>query len=152
MLRYLLVFSGLLVISLAMMAGLLARSGYSLFEPEMRMMLLVCVLVAAYVGWRITTVLGRRRAGKADQAEGGGLFAGLLRGTGHTQSARLARVAARRRKLVAEGRLEANAADMAGEADRAQPPAARVASSASVREKMAARAERVRRAREEGRL
>ncbi|MFN4184537.1 MAG: hypothetical protein ACK4M6_07100 [Hyphomonas sp.] len=160
MVRYFTLFAVILGIGLVMLAGILAQNGYSLFAPEMRMMLLVCVLVAAYVSWRISTILKRRKEDAADRQSRGeprprraGL-GGLLGGKSKAQLEREARVAARRRKLIAEGKLEAEEADIA-EPDLAPAEAetpARVPSSASVKEKMAARAERVRRAREEGKI
>lgn len=160
MVRYLTVFSIILALSLVLMAGVLAQSGYSLFDAEMRMMLLVCLLVAAYVAWRISTILKRRQENAEDQRSRGlgaartaGL-GGLLGGKSKAQLDREARVAARRRKLIAEGKLEAEPDDVPPPAQEEAPPEAptRVSSSASVKEKMAARAERVRRAREEGKI
>lgn len=160
MVRYLTVFSIILALSLVLMAGVLAQSGYSLFDAEMRMMLLVCLLVAAYVAWRISTILKRRQENAEDQ-RGRGLGAartaglgGLLGGKSKAQLDREARVAARRRKLIAEGKLEAEPDDVQPPAQEEAPSDAptRVSSSASVKEKMAARAERVRRAREEGKI
>lgn len=161
MVRYLTVFSIILALSLVLMAGVLAQSGYSLFDAEMRMMLLVCLLVAAYVAWRISTILKRRQENAEDQRSRGlgtartaaGL-GGLLGGKSKAQLDREARVAARRRKLIAEGKLEAEPGDVPPPAQEEAPPQAptRVSSSASVKEKMAARAERVRRAREEGKI
>lgn len=160
MVRYLTVFSIILALSLVLMAGVLAQSGYSLFDAEMRMMLLVCLLVAAYVAWRISTILKRRQENAEDQRSRGlgaartaGL-GGLFGGKSKAQLDREARVAARRRKLIAEGKLEAEPDDVPPPAQEEAPPEAptRVSSSASVKEKMAARAERVRRAREEGKI
>lgn len=161
MARYLIIFAVVLATALVMMGGILAQSGYSLFAPEMRMMLLVCVLVAAYVSWRISTVLKRRREDAGDLKSRGqapvskGRLGGLIGGKSKAQLDREARIAARRRKLIAEGKLEAEEADIAAPAplsdEDAEAPA-RVASSATVKEKMAARAERVRRAREEGKI
>ncbi|KCZ87871.1 hypothetical protein HHI_15508 [Hyphomonas hirschiana VP5] len=162
MVRYFVIFAATLGIGLVMMAGILAQNGYSLFAPEMRMMLLVCVLVAAYVAWRISTVLRRRQEDASDlQARGQAaprksLFGSLLGGKSRAQLDREARIAARRRKLIADGKLEADAADAPEPEPVAAAPEAekpvRVASSASVKEKMAARAERVRRAREDGKI
>lgn len=163
MVRYLVIFAVLLGIGLLMMAGILAQNGYSLFAPEMRMMLLVCVLVAAYVAWRVSTVLRRRQEDASDLQSRGrqparsGLFASLLGGKSRAQLDREARIAARRRKLIAEGKLDAEEAEApepapAPEAVPDTEKPVRVSSSASVKEKMAARAERVRRAREEGKI
>ena len=163
MVRYLVIFAVLLGIGLLMMAGVLAQNGYSLFAPEMRMMLLVCVLVAAYVAWRVSTVLRRRQEDASDLQSRGrqparsGLFAGLVGGKSRAQLDREARIAARRRKLIAEGKLDAEEAEAPEPAPARQAvpdmeKPVRVSSSASVKEKMAARAERVRRAREEGKI
>ncbi|MFN4024913.1 MAG: hypothetical protein ACK4MQ_08770 [Hyphomonas sp.] len=160
MVRYLIVFSIILALSLVLMAGVLAQNGYSLFDAEMRMMLMVCVLVAAYVAWRISTILKRRQENADDQRSRGmpapssaGLGA-LFGGKSKAQLDREARVAARRRQLIAEGKLEAEPEDLQQQPQAEAPAAAatRVSSGASVKEKMAARAERVRRAREEGKI
>lgn len=158
MVRFLLIFAALLGIGLLMMAGLLARNGYSLFAPEMRMMVLVCFLVAAYVAWRISTIWKRRQEdAAAQQARGTGKrsagLGGLLGGKSKAQLDREARIAARRRKLIADGKLEPEPQDI--ETPEPEKPAdtpARVASTATMKEKMAARAERVRKAREEGKI
>ncbi|PKP82355.1 MAG: hypothetical protein CVT79_05345 [Alphaproteobacteria bacterium HGW-Alphaproteobacteria-18] len=161
MVRYFTIFAIILGLGLVVMAGILAQNGYSLFAPEMRMMLLVCVLVAAYVSWRISTVLKRRKEDAADLESRGqpsarkGRLGGLLGGKSKAHMEREARVAARRRKLIAEGKLEPEEADMAEPAPlptSEEEAPTRVSSSASVKEKMAARAERVRRAREEGKI
>lgn len=160
MVRFVVIFFAVLVLGMALMAGLLAQNGYSLFAPEMRMMMLVCVLVAAYVAWRISTILKRRKEDAADlhdrgepQKRSGGSLGGLLGGKSKSQLEREARVAARRRKLIAEGKLEPEPQDT--DTPEPETPAeqpVRAAPGASVKEKMAARAERVRRAREEGKI
>lgn len=162
MVRFLVIFAVILSLGLVMMAGMLMQNGYSLFAPETRMMLLVCVLVAAYVSWRISTVLRRRKEDAADmkalgQAPGKkGPMGSLFGGKSRAQIEREARVAARRRQLIADGKLEAETAETPEPAPAPAPAEAeapsRVAGSASVKEKMAARAERVRRAREEGKI
>jgi len=157
MLRFLIIFIVLLGLSLALMGGILAQNGYSLFAPEMSMMLIVSVLVAAYVAWRISTILKRREDDRKDRAgdAGKGKLSGLLGGKSKAQLEREARVAARRRKLEAEGKLAPEVPpETAQEAPAAEPEErpTRVASTASVKEKMDARRERVRRAREEGKI
>lgn len=157
MTRYIAIFAVLLVFCLALMAALMSQYGLSLLDPQMQTMLLVCVLVAAYVSWRITRIIQKRAAARQEGAVGetgsGGLFGSLSGGKSKALQAREARLAARKRQLVAEGKLSAE------EADLPPPPApeeegapTRAAASASVKEKMAARAERVRRAREEGKI
>ena len=151
--RFLLLFAVLLVFCLALMAAMMAQYGYSLFAPEMRSMLLVAFLVAGYVSFRISRIIARRKRRLEDHPQPGGAgkskLSGLFGGKSAAQAAREARVAARREKLVEEGKLE----------DIPEPePAAesegpvRVAQSAPIKDRMAARAERVRRAKEAGKL
>jgi len=166
MIRFVAIFTGLLALCLVLMAGLLAQYGLSLLAPGMQPMLLVCVLVAAYVSWRITMILNRRKGrherGASPRAAGfsPGLFAGLHSGpdsavTGtksKAYQARQARVAARRRQLISEGKLAPDPEETRPAEPGPEVRPTRVASTASVKEKMAARAERVRRAREEGKI
>ncbi|MDP1554537.1 MAG: hypothetical protein Q8L84_03670 [Hyphomonas sp.] len=158
MIRYLTLFTVLAAISLAMMAAVLAQYGYSLFDADMTMMAVVCVLVAAYVAWRISNVLKNRENNLQDRPAPGGAGQGKLSGLFQTRSksleARQAQLAARRRKLIEEGKLEPEEAPPSTPppvADGEEKPT-RVASSAPIKDKMAARAERVRRAREEGQI
>lgn len=159
MVRYFVIFAIVLSVGLVMMAGILAQNGFSLFAPEMRMMLLACVLAAAYVSWRISTLLKRRKEDAAELQSRRQMpitksgLAGLIGGKSTALLAREARLAARKRQLVAEGKLAP------GEVTEVPAPLSeetgaptRAAASASVKEKMAARAERVRRAREEGKI
>lgn len=153
MIRFFVLFFVLLAVSFTLMISLLAQYGVSLLDPRMQTMALVCVLVAAYVAWRITTILNRRKAGGTPKGAGAGaLLSGFIGAGSQAQRDREARVAARRRKLIAEGKLEAEPADLEPPPPPEAEAPARVASSASVKEKMAARAERVRRAREEGKI
>jgi hypothetical protein len=155
--RYLILFIVLAGIGLAMMAAILAQYGYSLFDPEMRMMAAVAVAVAAYVAWRISNILKNRQRDLSDRPAPGGAgkskLAGLFAPRNRALEAREAQLAARRKKLIEEGKLEPE------EAPAPPPPPVaegekpvRVASDASIKDKMAARAERVRRAKEEGKL
>lgn len=157
MTRYIAIFAVLLVFCLALMAALMSQYGLSLLEPQMQTMLLVCVLVAAYVSWRITRIIQKRAAARQEGTVGdtrsGGLFGSLSGGKSKALQAREARLAARKRQLVAEGKLSAEEADLPPlPAPEEEGSPTRAAASASVKEKMAARAERVRRAREEGKI
>ncbi|MFN7163391.1 MAG: hypothetical protein ACK4P2_01105 [Hyphomonas sp.] len=156
MIRYLTLFTVLAAISLAMMAAVLAQYGYSLFDPDMTMMAVVCVLVAAYVAWRISNVIKNRKNNLQDRPAPGGAGQGKLSGLFQTRSksfeAREAALAARRRKLIEEGKLEPEEAPALPPPPEGESVPERVAASASVKEKMAARRERVRKAREEGKL
>ena len=155
--RFLILFIVLLAISLALMAGMMSQYGYSLFAPEMRMMLFVAFLVAGYVSFRISQIISRRkrRLDEGPQPGGAGLskLSGLFASKSSAQSAREARVAAKRQKLIEEGKLEAEP-----DTEKESPPVSnenvptRAPQSASVKEKMAARRERVRRAQEEGKI
>ncbi len=157
MVRFAVLFVVLLGITVAMIAALLAQAGYSLFAPEMRMIQVVAVLVAAYVAWRIGNVLNaRENALAARDAPGGAgktkLSALFSPRKSQAQAAREARIEARRQKLIAEGKLDADPV-----AEPEQPAGdditpTRVAASAPIRDRMAARAERVRRAKEQGKL
>ncbi|MBI1400388.1 hypothetical protein [Hyphomonas sp.] len=157
MTRYLILFVLLTAIGLVLMGAVLSQYGYSLFDPEMRIMVGVAVAVAAYVAWRVSTILKNRENDLSERpAPGGagqGKLAALFSGRTKVHSAREAELAARRRKLIDEGKLEP---------EEAPPPPplpvaegekpTRVAADASIKEKMAARAERVRRAKEQGKL
>ncbi len=156
MVRYLTLFTLLAGISLAMMAAVLAQYGYSLFDPDMTMMAVVCVLVSAYVAWRISNVLKNRENNLQDRAASGGAGQGKLSGLFQTRSkslqAREAALAARRRKLIEEGKLEPEETPAPLPPSEGEAVPERVAASASVKDKMAARRERVRKAREDGKL
>lgn len=155
--RFLILFVILLGISLALMAAMMAQYGYSLFAPEMRMMLLVAFLVAGYVAFRISQIIARRKQDLSDtQAPGGAgraKLSGLFAPKSKALSEREARVAARRKQLIAEGKLEEEASF-----EPEVPPTpegeapTRVPQSASVAERMAARRERYKRAKEEGKI
>ncbi|KCZ94020.1 hypothetical protein [Hyphomonas johnsonii] len=156
--RFLVLFAVMLVISLALMWGMLAQNGYDLFAPSMSGMLLVAFLVAAYVAFRVSRILARRAQRAEDAALPGdapksGLLAGLFNSKSAAHQAREARVAARRKQLIAEGKLED---DTPAEAAAAPAPTSevptRVPQSASVQEKMDARRERYRRAKEAGKI
>lgn len=153
MTRFLLLFAVLLAFCLALMAAMMAQYGYSLFAPEMRSMLLVAFLVAGYVSFRISRIIARRKRRLEDSPQAGGAgkskLSGLFSGKSAAQTAREARVAARRKKLVEAGKLEeAPAPEPVPESEGP----VRVSQSASIKDRMAARAERVRRAKEAGKL
>lgn len=155
MTRFLILFVVLLAFSLALMAGMMAQYGYSLFAPEMRNMLLVALLVAGYVSFRISRILDRRKQRLEERPQPGGAgkskLSGLFTGKSAAQEAREARVAARRKKLVEAGKLEEEVQPEApAESEDAGPT--RVSQSAPMKDRMAARAERVRRAKEAGKL
>lgn len=167
MIRFLIIFAVTLTFAMTLMAGLLAQNGYSIFAPEMLSMVGVCFAVALYVSWRISNVLRRRQERREDEAVSGfggkkqtagfGLGA-LMGGKSRAQLEREARFAAKKRRLIQEGKLqEEEPAPSEPEPVLAEPsPQAeaptRPASTATMKEKMAARAERVRRAREEGKI
>lgn len=155
MLRFFVIFSIVLVLGIAMMAGILARYGYTLLDPEMRIMIAVCGAVAAYVAWRINGVLKRREGDLKDRAAPGGArqgkLAGLFGGGRSRQyEARRARIEARKRQLIEEGKLAPEEAPPAPAP--VETPVPKPGSSAAMRDRMAARAERVRKAREEGKI
>ncbi|WP_273187218.1 hypothetical protein [Hyphomonas adhaerens] len=153
MTRFLVLFGALLLIALLLMAGMLAQNGYSLMDPAMTPMVFAAVLVAGYVSWRINGILKRRdqsRGASLDKTGGksGGIFSSK---PSAAQSARAARVAARRKKLISEGKLEAEPEpETKPETDEAPPE--RVSQASPIKDRMAARAERVRRAKEQGKL
>ncbi len=155
MIRFLVLFGALLLIALLMTAGMLSQNGYSLTDPAMAPMVFVSILVAGYVSWRINGILKRRdqsRGAGPDRAGGksGGLFSSR---PSAAQSARAARVAARRKKLISEGKLEAESEpepEAPPEPEKAPP--ARVSQASPIKDRMAARAERVRQAKEQGKL
>lgn len=155
MARFFAIFSIVLILGVIMMSGILSRYGYSLADPEMRIMLGICLFVALYVSWRINGVLKARSLKLSEREAPGGAGQGKLSGLFTPRSkalaAREAQLAARRRKLIAEGKLEPEPAGLAPPPapNKPAPPAA---SSTNVKDRMAARRERVRKAREEGKL
>ena len=156
MTRFLTLFGILLAFSLALMWGMMAQYGYSLFAPEMRGMLLVAFLVAAYVAFRITRILSRRKRRKEDAGQSGrrtqSSLSGMFSGKSSAQAAREARLAARRKQLIEEGKLEDDSTPPPVVADEEDAAPVRVSQSAPIKDRMAARAERVRRAKAAGKL
>jgi hypothetical protein len=119
-------------------------------------MIAVCVAVAAYVGWRINGILKNREMDLADRKAPGGAGQGKLAGLfgggrSRAYAEREARLEARRRKLIEEGKMSADEAPSPPPA-APEPAAPAPGSSAAMRDRMAARAERVRKAREEGKI
>ena len=78
MARFLAIFAITLILSTLMMSGILARYGYSLADPEMRIMLGVCLFVAGYVAWRISNVLKARGRKLSEMPAPGGAGQGKL--------------------------------------------------------------------------
>jgi type VI protein secretion system component VasK len=155
--RFLLLFAIMLVVSVGLMWAMMAQNGYNLFAPQMSGMMLVAVLVAMYVSFRISRILAKRaeRADSGSQLKGAqkSKLSGMFNSKSASLQAREARVAARRKQLIAEGKLEEEAPP---EPEVAPPPPGeaptRVPQSASVADKMAARRERYKRAKEEGKI
>jgi len=156
MARFFAIFTIVLILNTILLSGILSRYGYSLADPEMRIMAGVCVLVALYVAWRINSVLKARSLKLSDrEAPGGagqGKLSGLFAPRSNALAAREAQLAARRRKLVAEGKLDPEEAGPELAAPPEPTPAPIPTSSTNVKDRMAARRERVRKAREEGKL
>lgn len=152
MTRFLILFSVLLTVAMAFAATVLVQNGYSLLDPQMTPILLVVVLFAGYVSWRIDGILRRREKSRGGESGAGRLSAGfgfLGSKPSADQAARAARVAAKRKKLIAEGKLEPD--PEGGKASEDDGPM-RVSQSAPIKDRMAARAERVRRARQQGKI
>lgn len=156
MTRYLVLFAVLTALGLALMGAVLSQYGYSLLDPEMRIMVAVGIAVAAYIAWRISTILKNRQNDLSERpAPGGagqGKLAALFSGRTKAMSAREAELAARRRKLIEQGKLEPDEAPPPPSAAAGEDKPVRVAPDAPLKDKMAARAERVRRAKEEGKI
>ena len=153
MTRFLVLFGILLVIAISMMAAATMQAGYSMMDTKATPLWLAAVMVAAYVAWRIDGVLKRRERSqeRAPDGESGSRKGFLAPKASAAHSARAARVAARRKQLIAEGKLEAEPEPEAPEPDQSSAPT-RVAQSAPIKDRMAARAERVRQAKEQGKL
>jgi hypothetical protein len=120
----------------------------------MRIMLGVCLFVAGYVAWRISNVLKARSQKLSEMpAPGGagqGKLAALFAPRSKALAARQADLEARRRRLIAEGKLAAEEAPPpAPEPEAAPPPPS---ASTNVKDRMALRRERVRKAKEEGKI
>ncbi|MEZ5954575.1 MAG: hypothetical protein R3C13_09760 [Hyphomonas sp.] len=153
--RFIILFFILLTVSIGLMWALMAQNGLNLFSAEMAPMLLVCFLVAGYVSFRITGIISRRRNSLDRTARPVGAWASKLSSVFNQKSAaqleREARVEAKRQKLIAEGKLEADPEPEPPPAEERSSPT-RVSQSAPIKDRMAARAERVRRAKEQGKL
>jgi Skp family chaperone for outer membrane proteins len=81
---------------------------------------------------------------------GQGKLAALFEPRSKALAARQADLEARRRRLIAEGKLDAEEAPAPAPEPEATPPA--LSAATNVKDRMAARRERVRKAREEGKL
>lgn len=157
MARFIVLFSILFVICVGLMAAMMAVNGLNLFnfsDTRAQVMLAVSLVVALYVAFRISMIIAARDNPKdPDTPLRGAQKSKLLGVFGPKKSAALlareARVAARRKKLIEEGKLEPEEA--APEIEAGEAPT-RVSASASIKDKMAAREERVRRAKEQGKL
>ena len=157
MARFFAIFAVVLVLGLILMSGTLSRYGYSLADPEMGIMVGLCVLVAGYVAWRISTILKNRAQKLADRSAPGGAgktkLAALFEPRSSAYDARKANLEARRRKLIEEGKLSPEeAAPELPEPEPAPAPAPKPGTQAAIKDRMAARAERVRKAKEEGKI
>ena len=152
MTRFLVLFSVLFLIAAAVMALVLTQNGYDVLDPKMSSMWLVVVLVALYVAWRIDGILKRRSRSRDDDTKSGSGFGFLTPKPSAAQSAREARVAARRKKLISEGKLESEPEPEPETSSEEAAAPVRVSQSAPIKDRMAARAERVRRAKEQGKL
>ena len=155
MTRFLVLFSALFLIAAALMATVLAQNGYSLLDTKMTSMWFVVVLVALYVAWRIDGILRRRSAARGEDSVSGskpGGFGAFTAKPSSQHAARAARVAAKRKKLIAEGKLEEAPKPQQPAGQEETSPPTRVSQSAPIKDRMAARAERVRRAKEQGKL
>lgn len=158
MTRFIVLFSVLFVISVGLMAAMMAVNGLNLFnfsDARALVMLAVALAVALYVAFRISMIIAARSDPKdPDWPSRGAQKSKLLGLFGPKKSAgiqaREARVAARREKLVREGKIEAEDAPVPTYLEDENP--VRVAASAPIKDRMAARKERVRRAKETGKL
>jgi hypothetical protein len=148
--RFLVLFGIMLVISIGMIATATMQADFSLLDSKATPLWLAAVAVAAYVAWRIDGVLKRRERRQDASANGGRSF--LKAKVSPSQSARASRVAARRKKLIAEGKLEAGPDPEAKSEAEKEAPSTRVSQAAPIKDRMAARAERVRQAKEQGKL
>lgn len=150
MTRFLVLFSVLFLIAASILALVLTQGGHDLLDPKMTLTWLAVVAVSLYVAWRIDGILKRRERAQGAGGEANGGFGFLKPKPSAAHSAREARVAARRKKLISEGKLEAEP-EPAEPAEEDSAPV-RVSQSAPIKDRMAARAERVRRAKEQGKL
>ena len=148
--RFLVLFGIMLVISIGMIATATMQADFSLLDSKATPLWLAAVAVAAYVAWRIDGVLKRRERRQDASVSGGRSF--LKAKVSPAQSARASRVAARRKKLIAEGKLEAEPEPEAKPEAENEAPFTRVSQAAPIKDRMAARAERVRQAKEQGKL
>lgn len=156
--RFAVLFAVVFVISVALMAGMMAINGLNLFnfsDTRALIMLAVALAVALYVSFRISLIIAKRQSPKDPNSPLKGAQKSKLLGVFAPKKspslvAREARVAARREKLVREGKIEAENAPVPTYLEDENP--VRVAASAPIKDRMAARKERVRRAKETGKL
>ncbi len=149
MTRFLVLFGIMLVISVGMIATATMQADFSLMDAKSTPLWLSAVAVAAYVAWRVDGVLKRRE--RRQDASVGEKRSFLKPKVSPAQSARAARVEARRKKLIAEGKLEPESEPEVTEQTEDAAPT-RVSQAAPIKDRMSARAERVRRAKEQGKL
>lgn len=158
MIRFFVVFTITLSVVLVAMSMFVARSGLTLFDPSMQGTLWGSVAIALYISWRISGILKRRaernEATERTTGQRPSRFGTVFGGKSNAQLQREARHAERRRRLIEEGKLAPDLEAPPGEApapkDEDKPT--RVSAAAPIKDRMAARAERVRRAKEEGKL
>lgn len=150
MIRLAVFFSIALVLAVITMAGIALQYGYTLIDPEMRMIWLGIILLAAYVAWRVDGIIKKREQSVAEYGEAAKTqsLLGTLFGPKKTrgQLAREARVRERKEKLIREGKLVEEPTPAKDE------PALRVSGDADLKDRMAARRARVEKAQKEGKL
>lgn len=152
--RFLIVFSVTFLVASGVLVVVLAQNGYDPLAPKGAIiwLWLAVVLVALYVAWRIDGILKRRGGVLGDGTNSGTRTGFLTPKPSAAQAAREARVEARRKKLIAEGKLEAEPEPEPEPESEGDAAPVRVSQSAPIKDRMAARAERVRRAKEQGKL
>lgn len=147
MIRFAVFFSIALVLAVITMAGIALQYGYTLIDPEMRMIWLAIILLAAYVAWRVDGVMRKRERAVSEfgEAAKSTSFLGTMFGPKKTrgQLAREARIAARREKLIKDGKLAE---------EQAPAESAITSPKYEIKDRMAARLARVEQAKRDGKL
>ena len=156
MIRFFIIFGLVFALTLSLLASVASQYNYSLMDGRMSSIWLVSILVATYVAWRINGILKKRensleKSGQITGAQKGKLGALFTPRKSSAQLAREARVASRRKRLIADGKLKPDPVIDTPDADPEVQPT-RVSRTASIEDRMAARRERVRLAKERGDL
>lgn len=145
MIRFALIFLAVFVLTFTMLLGIYAQAGLELVHKRMLPAFGVAFLVAAYVSFRVNMIIRRRldRQGDTEQTAKRGVLGAIFGLNSESSSTRARRksIEARRQELIQAGKLKEEA-----DISESAPDSVRATQSVSIEERMAARRERVRKA------